>query len=85
MCAAALRDIKIKNVVFGCSNDRFGGCGSVLSVHNGRYGVELVFGLDGIFTIFDVTILTIFELTILEARLNLEQAIPLVSFVQIEK
>lgn len=38
MCAAALREVKIKMVVFGCSNDRFGGCGSVLSVHNGRYG-----------------------------------------------
>ena len=36
MCAAALRDMKIKTVVFGCSNDRFGGCGSILSVHNGR-------------------------------------------------
>ncbi|CAM9456410.1 unnamed protein product, partial [Pylaiella littoralis] len=35
MCAAALRDLEIKTVVFGCSNDRFGGCGSVLSVHNG--------------------------------------------------
>ena len=37
MCAAALRDVEIKAVVFGCSNDRFGGCGSVLSVHSGRY------------------------------------------------
>ncbi|CAM9546611.1 unnamed protein product [Ectocarpus sp. 12 AP-2014] len=35
MCAAALRDVKIKTVVFGCSNDRFGGCGSVLSIHDG--------------------------------------------------
>ncbi|CAM9161059.1 unnamed protein product, partial [Laminaria digitata] len=34
MCAAALRDVEIKGVVFGCSNDRFGGCGSVLSVHS---------------------------------------------------
>lgn len=41
MCAAALRDIKIKNVVFGCSNDRFGGCGSVLSIHNGRWVIWL--------------------------------------------
>lgn len=36
MCAAALRDVMIKTVVFGCSNDRFGGCGSVLGVHDGR-------------------------------------------------
>ncbi|CAN0002296.1 unnamed protein product [Scytosiphon promiscuus] len=35
MCAAALRDLRVKTVVFGCSNDRFGGCGSVLRVHDG--------------------------------------------------
>ena len=34
MCAAALRMCGICNVVFGCCNDRFGGNGSVLSVHN---------------------------------------------------
>lgn len=33
MCAAALRISRISHVVFGCSNDRFGGNGSVLSVH----------------------------------------------------
>lgn len=32
MCAAALRIMEIGRVVFGCSNDRFGGCGSVLNV-----------------------------------------------------
>lgn len=32
MCAAALRLVEIKRVVFGCFNDRFGGCGSVLNV-----------------------------------------------------
>lgn len=32
MCAAALRLVEIKRVVFGCPNDRFGGCGSVLNV-----------------------------------------------------
>ena len=36
MCAAALRMCRISNVVFGCCNDRFGGNGSVLSVHNGH-------------------------------------------------
>lgn len=36
MCAAALRAIEIKSVIFGCSNDRFGGCGSVLRVHDLR-------------------------------------------------
>lgn len=47
MCAAALCDIEIKGVVFGCSNDRFGGCGSVLGVHSGRYVPMpwLLFGL----------------------------------------
>ncbi|KAM3861431.1 tRNA-specific adenosine deaminase 2 [Diretmus argenteus] len=32
MCAAALRLINLPVVVFGCKNDRFGGCGSVLDV-----------------------------------------------------
>lgn len=34
MCAAALRRLGIKTVYFGCSNDRFGGNGSILSVHD---------------------------------------------------
>ena len=33
MCAAALRKVRIQKVVFGCHNDRFGGCGSILSLH----------------------------------------------------
>lgn len=33
MCAATLRQIGLTRVVFGCSNPRFGGCGSVLDVH----------------------------------------------------
>ncbi|XP_054474851.1 tRNA-specific adenosine deaminase 2 [Anoplopoma fimbria] len=32
MCAAALRLLHIPVVVYGCRNDRFGGCGSVLDV-----------------------------------------------------
>lgn len=32
MCAAALRLLKIPVVVYGCRNDRFGGCGSVLNI-----------------------------------------------------
>lgn len=32
MCAAALRLLSIPVVVYGCGNDRFGGCGSVLDV-----------------------------------------------------
>mmetsp|Transcript_439 Transcript_439/g.1080 ORF Transcript_439/g.1080 Transcript_439/m.1080 type:complete len:314 (+) Transcript_439:297-1238(+) len=33
MCAAALAMIGIRRVVFGCKNDRFGGCGSILHLH----------------------------------------------------
>ncbi|XP_053146400.1 tRNA-specific adenosine deaminase 2 isoform X2 [Hemicordylus capensis] len=32
MCAAALRMMKIQLVVYGCQNERFGGCGSVLNI-----------------------------------------------------
>ncbi|KAM9356406.1 tRNA-specific adenosine deaminase 2 isoform 1-T1 [Pholidichthys leucotaenia] len=32
MCAAALRLLNVPVVVYGCSNERFGGCGSVLDV-----------------------------------------------------
>lgn len=33
MCASALRQYGIRAVYFGCLNDRFGGCGGVMSVH----------------------------------------------------
>jgi len=33
MCAAALRIVGLTSVYYGCANDRFGGCESVLSVH----------------------------------------------------
>jgi len=33
MCASALRQVGIKDVYFGCENDRFGGCGSILGVN----------------------------------------------------
>ena len=33
MCASALRQVGIKEVFYGCENDRFGGCGSVLGVN----------------------------------------------------
>ncbi|KAM5163324.1 tRNA-specific adenosine deaminase 2 isoform 1-T3 [Mantella aurantiaca] len=32
MCAGALRLLRIPLVVYGCNNERFGGCGSVLNV-----------------------------------------------------
>ncbi|KJE95615.1 tRNA-specific adenosine deaminase 2 [Capsaspora owczarzaki ATCC 30864] len=34
MCAAALRLVGIGAVYYGCGNDRFGGCGSVLDIHS---------------------------------------------------
>ena len=33
MCAHALNIVQIKRVVFGCHNDKFGGNGSILSLH----------------------------------------------------
>ena len=33
MCASALRQVGIGRVVYGCENDRFGGCGSVIDVN----------------------------------------------------
>ncbi|MCL7043728.1 hypothetical protein MKW94_020606 [Papaver nudicaule] len=34
MCAAALSTLGIKAVYYGCANDKFGGCGSILSLHS---------------------------------------------------
>ncbi|KAH3899229.1 probable tRNA-specific adenosine deaminase subunit TAD2 [Saccharomycodes ludwigii] len=34
MCASAIKQLGIKKVVFGCGNERFGGNGSILSIHN---------------------------------------------------
>jgi tRNA-specific adenosine deaminase 2 len=36
MCASALRQYGIRTVYYGCGNDRFGGNGSVLSVHTDK-------------------------------------------------
>ena len=36
MCASALRQLGIRTVYFGCLNDRFGGCGGVLRIHQDR-------------------------------------------------
>ncbi|KAK3749298.1 hypothetical protein QZH41_020081 [Actinostola sp. cb2023] len=37
MCSAALRFVGMRKVVFGCANERFGGCGSILTVHSDEY------------------------------------------------
>ncbi len=36
MCTYALISCGISRIVFGCCNERFGGCGSVLSVHDSK-------------------------------------------------
>ena len=36
MCAFALRQVGLVDVVFGCCNERFGGCGSVLGVDGAK-------------------------------------------------
>lgn len=33
MCASAIKMMGIPKVVYGCLNDRFGGCGSVYNIH----------------------------------------------------
>ena len=33
MCASAIAQVGVRRAVFGASNERFGGCGSVLSLH----------------------------------------------------
>ena len=37
MCAAALRLVGVTNVIYGCPNPRFGGCGSVLDIHEKEF------------------------------------------------
>ncbi|XP_015582173.1 tRNA-specific adenosine deaminase TAD2 isoform X1 [Ricinus communis] len=34
MCAAALSILGIEEVYYGCANDKFGGCGSILPLHS---------------------------------------------------
>jgi tRNA-specific adenosine deaminase 2 len=42
MCASALRQVNLVNCVYGCNNERFGGCESVLNVATGiNEGPEL--------------------------------------------
>lgn len=38
MCASALRRVYLTNCVYGCSNERFGGCGSVLEISSSKNG-----------------------------------------------
>ncbi len=46
MCAFALKLSGIKKVVFGCENDKFGGNGSILSLHKfGKDHYEVISGV----------------------------------------
>ena len=45
MCAGALSQLGIKRVVFGAHNERFGGCGSVLSLHERGGGKGIGWGV----------------------------------------
>lgn len=40
MCASALGLLGIRTVFYGCGNDKFGGCGSVFSVNDGKSGFD---------------------------------------------
>ncbi|PWA58668.1 APOBEC/CMP deaminase, zinc-binding [Artemisia annua] len=42
MCAASLSFLGIKEVYYGCANDKFGGCGSILSLHTSTTSGENV-------------------------------------------
>ena len=37
MCAAAIRMLRVPAVIYGCCNERFGGCGSVIDVANDEF------------------------------------------------
>ena len=43
MCAAALDQLHVRAVYFGCGNDKFGGCGSIMSMHRNRSTGQLAF------------------------------------------
>ena len=45
MCAYALKLAGIKDVVFGCENDKFGGNGSILSLHKFDKGYKVEKGV----------------------------------------
>ncbi|KAF5187825.1 tRNA-specific adenosine deaminase TAD2 [Thalictrum thalictroides] len=45
MCASALSVLNIRAVYYGCANDKFGGCGSVLSLHSQGKGFQCTSGI----------------------------------------
>ncbi len=48
MCAAAISRVGVRVVYFGCKNERFGGNGSILRVHDGLAGVQKYDAISGI-------------------------------------
>ena len=50
MCAAALRLHKFRNIVYGCPNERFGGCGSRLDVHVSNFYESKSEEINGFYT-----------------------------------
>ena len=45
MCAYAIKLAGVKRVVYGCDNDKFGGNGSILSIHTMDEKYEVCSGL----------------------------------------
>lgn len=43
MCVVVLRFLEILKVVFGCVNDRFGGCGLILNIYIDIYFMNKVY------------------------------------------
>ncbi|KAJ8604483.1 hypothetical protein CTAYLR_000975 [Chrysophaeum taylorii] len=52
MCAAAMAHLGVRRVHFGCRNDKFGGCGSILSLHDGAFDIIEGEGKDQAITLF---------------------------------
>ena len=44
MCAYALNLARVSKVVYGAGNDKFGGNGSILSLHKFKAGQEIIGG-----------------------------------------
>ena len=40
MCAAAITNLRVKEVYYGCQNEKFGGCGSVVDMRDIRRKVQ---------------------------------------------
>lgn len=40
MCASLLRQLRVKTIIMGCGNERFGGCGSILRIHRDKPDID---------------------------------------------